>query len=563
MSKVQSNAPAGDNVESLQKQIMQGSLTRRQAMVRAASAGLGAAALAVLGGSSAFAQTPAASPAATPGGAGVSVSLPDATPDASVKTGGRLKMGLQADPAELDPQITNLTAAWHVIEHVYDGLVAVGKSLEPEPALATSWDISADGLTYTFHLRKGVKFHNGREFISKDVAYTFGRIVDPATASPNASDYTGVKSVATPDDYTAVFTLASADASFMAKLLASAAVIVPQEEVEKNGDLNNTMVGTGPFKFKEYIPNSSVTLDKNDDFWLPGFPYLDGLDMIIVSEATSRTAAVVQGTADFIEYAPVQDLPKFKDNKDYTVTGDQNTNIRYVAVNVSKAPLDKLEVRQAIAKVTDRNPIIQSAVFGYGTPMLAVFPDTYWAGLKTDIPAPDIDGAKALMQKAGITDTVKLRITSWSAYAFLSNAAVVLQEQLKQIGIDATLDLQENATYLDGYFNGDFDLSVTGTSAYIDPNDVIATNFKTGGDANGIKYSNPEVDKLIDQGVAETDQEKRAVIYQKIQQLLIDDLPWVNLFIANQYEVMKSYVKGYVHIATGTNTSVREVWLDK
>ncbi|HEU0164226.1 MAG TPA: ABC transporter substrate-binding protein, partial [Thermomicrobiales bacterium] len=207
MSKVQSNAPEGDNIESLQKQIMQGTLTRRQAMTHAAAAGLGAAAILALGGTPAFAQTPGASPAATPAGAAVTVALPDGTPDPSAKTGGRLKMGLQADPAGLDPQITSLTAAWHVIEHVYDGLVAVGPSLEPEPALATSWEISADGLTYTFHLRKGVKFHNGREFISKDVAYTFGRIVDPATASPNASDYTGIKSIATPDDYTAVFTL--------------------------------------------------------------------------------------------------------------------------------------------------------------------------------------------------------------------------------------------------------------------------------------------------------------------------------------------------------------------
>ena len=562
MSSHDSDATQADVLRSLTRDIMHGRLSRRDAMLRGAALGLSASALMALNGGLAFAQaTPGASPAASPAASPVAVTAAP-TADPNAKTGGTLKVGLQADPAELDPHKTSLTAAWHVIEHMYDGLVSVSPALTPVPALAESWEISADGITYTFTLRSGVKFHNGRELTADDVKYSLERIVDPATASPAASDFEVIAKVEATDATTAVVTLKNADASFMAKLMSYAAKIVPQEEVEKNGDLMNVAVGTGPFKFVEYIPNSSFKVEKNADFWIPGLPYLDAIEFTIAPEATSRTAALVSNTVDFIEYAPVQDMETFKGDSTLAVTGDENTNIRYMAINVSREPYNKPEVRQAIAKVVDRGPIIDAAIFGFGTPMQTIFPESYWAGLPQDIPAPDIEGAKALLEQAGVSG-LKPRITSWAQYAFLSNAAVVIQEQLKQIGIEAELDLQENATYLEGYFAGDFDLSVTGTSAYIDPNDVLYNNFKTDADSNGIKYSNAEVDSLLDQGLAETDQAKRAEIYTRVQQLLLEDLPWVNLFIANQYEAMRTFVKGYVHLATGSNASFREVWLDQ
>lgn len=553
-----STSRINETVESLKTQVMQGKLTRREAMIRGAALGLSIPAMlslnAVVGGGFAQGVLAQSTPAASP--------VSSSTPDPNAKSGGTLKVGLQSDPAELDPGLTQLTAAWHVIEHVYEGLVAVSPSLEPVPALAESWEISPDGLTYTFRLRTGVKFHNGREFVADDVKYSFERILDPATASPNASELASISKIEASDPTTVVLTLKSADSSFMAKLMGNAAMIVPKEEVEKNGDLMQTMVGTGPFKFVEYIPNSSVKLEKNGDYWLEGRPYLDGLELQVITEATSRTAALVQGSVDFIEYAPVQDIPTFKKDSSLVVTGDQNTNIRYAALNISRAPFDKLEVRQAIAKVVDRGPIIDSAVFGYGTATNVIFPETFWAGAKSDIPAPDVEGAKALLEKAGVA-SFTCKIQSWASYAFLSNAAVVLQEQLKQIGIEAELDLQENAIYLDNYFKGEYDISVTGTSAYVDPNDVLFANFGTGETNNGMKYSNPEVDKLLADGIAETEQTKRAEIYGQLQAILLEDLPWINLFIANQYEAMKAMVKGYIHIPTGTNSSIREVWLDQ
>jgi peptide/nickel transport system substrate-binding protein len=506
------------------------------------------------------------SAAAQPTSAPAAASAPTTAPAASAgqpRRGGVLKVGLQADPTSLDPQKTSLTALFHVTEHIYSLLVRLKPDLTVEPDLAEKWDISADGKTYTFTLRKGVKFHSGRELSSSDVKYSFDRLTDKATASPNASLLAPVDSIVTPDDSRVIITLKAADASFLTNLTGPATVIINRDAVEKNGDLTKTADGTGPFIFKEYVPNTRVVLERNPDYWESGKPYVDGIEMTIASDDTSRTAAVRTGTVDFIEYAPLKDIPSLKADSSLVLAGDQNTNIRFVGLNVTRKPFSDLKVRQAIAAAVDRDAVLGPAVFGFGTPTLELFPPGYWAGLGTKPSAPDIAKAKQMLADAGYPSGFKTTILSWSQYSFLSNAAVVFQEQLKQIGIDADLNLEENAAFIKDFLDNNFDLTVSGTSAYVDPNDIYLRNFGSNQPSNAVRYSNPQADELIAAGVATTDQAKRKQIYQQLQQLLLDDLPWINLYIAQQFEAMKTYVKGYSHIPTGTNYTFKDVWLDK
>ena len=496
-------------------------------------------------------QAPAAKPTGAPAAAG------------QPKRGGILKVGLQADPTSLDPQKTSLTALFHVTEHIYSLLVRLKPDLTVEPDLAEKWDISPDGKTYTFTLRKGVKFHSGRPLVAADVKYTFDRMLDSATASPNVALLSSVESVATPDESTVVITLKQADASFLTNLTGPALVIINRDAVQQNGDLTKTADGTGPFKFKEYVPNTRVVLERNPDYWEQGKPYLDGIEMTIASDDTARSAAVRTGTVDFIEYAPLKDMPSLKNDSSLTIAGDQNTNIRYIGLNLTRPPFDNLKVRQAIAAVVDRDAVLGPAVFGFGTSTVEIFPPGFWAGLGTKPPAPDVARAKQLLTEAGYPSGFTTTILSWSQYSFLSNAAVVVQDQLKQIGINADINLEENAAYITDYFNNNFDLTVTGTSAYVDPNDIYLRNFGTGQKSNAVRYSNPKADELIAGGTATTDVGKRKEIYKQLQQVLLDDVPWVNLYIANQFEAMKSYVKGYTHIPTGTNYTFKDVYLDK
>jgi len=507
----------------------------------------------------------AAQPTTAPAAAQPTVAptTPPAAAAGQPKRGGVLKVGLQADPTSLDPQKTSLTALFHVTEHIYSLLVRLKPDLTVEPDLAEKWDISPDGKTYTFTLRQGVKFHSGKPLTSADVKYTFDRLVDPATASPNAAVLSSVDTITTPDDNTVVITLNKADASFLTNLTGPSTVIINKAAVDANGDLTKTADGTGPFKFKEYVPNTRVVLERNPDYWETGKPYLDGIEMTIASDDTARTAAVRTGTVDFIEYAPLKDIPSLKSDSSLALAGDQNTNIRFIGLNVTRKPFTDLRVRQAIAAVVDRDAVLGPAVFGFGTPTLEIFPPGYWAGLGTKPSPPDVAKAKQLLSDAGYPDGFSTTILSWSQYSFLSNAAVVVQDQLKQIGITADVNLEENAAYIKDYLDNNFDLTVTGTSAYVDPNDIYLRNFGTGQPSNAVRYSNPAADDLIAKGVATTDETERKKIYQQLQQLLLDDVPWVNLYIANQFEAMKTYVKGYTHIPTGTNYTLKDAWLDK
>src|ERR687897_1223063 len=450
-------------------------------------------------------------------GRGMSAHAALARQEGTPTPGGILKVGLQADPTALDPHKQSLTAIWHVIEHIYNGLTRITKpDLTIEPGLAEGWEISEDGTSYMFVLREGVTFHDGTPLKASDVKFTFERLVAPETASTSAAELASVKSIEVNDDRTVVLTLHAPDASLLATLAGGTTVIYSEEFVKaNNNDVSQVANGTGPFKFVEYVPNTRIVLERNENYWEEGLPYLDGIEMTIAADDTARTAAVVTGTVDFIEYAPLRDIPALEQDPSLKLAGESNTNIRFIGFNLSREPFDNPLVRQAIAAVVDREAMLGPTVFGYGTPTEVLFPPDFWATLQQEVRPPDVERAKELMAEAGLADGFSTTITSWSQYSFLSNAAVVLQEQLRQIGIEAELNLVENATMFEQVYDAatrDYDIAVTGESAYVDPNTLILQNFKTDESGNFVHYSNPAVDELIDQGIAVTDQEERARI---------------------------------------------------
>ena len=335
-------------------------------------------------------------------GRGMSAFAAPARQEGTPTPGGILKVGLQADPTALDPQKQSLTAIWHVIEHIYNGLTRVKPDLSVEPALAEGWEISEDGTSYMFVLREGVTFHDGTPLKASDVKFTFERLVDPATASTSASELASMKSIEVNDDRTVVMTLHAPDASLLATLAGGTCVIYSEEFVKaNNNDVSQVAMGTGPFKFVEYVPNTRIVLERNENYWEEGLPYLDGIEMTIASDDTARTAAVVTGTVDFIEYAPLRDIPSLEADPSLKLAGDSNTNIRFIGFNLSKEPFDNPQVRQAIAAVVDREAMLGPTVFGYGTPTEVLFPPDFWAALQQEVRPPDVERAKELMAEAG------------------------------------------------------------------------------------------------------------------------------------------------------------------
>src|SRR5688572_3055570 len=246
-----------------------------------------------------------------------------------------LSVGLQSDPTALDPQKQSLTAIWHVIEHIYDELTRITPDLTVGPGLAEGWEISEDGTSYMFVLREGVTFHDGTPLKASDVKSTFERLVDPATASTGASELASMKSIEASDDRTVVITLNAPDAAFLTNLAQPALVIYSEAFVKaNNNDISQVAMGTGPFRFVEYVPNTRIVLEKNPNYWEEGLPYLDGIEMTIAADDTSRTAAIVSGAVDFIEYVPLRDVDVLQQDPNLTLAGDTNTNIRYIGLNL-------------------------------------------------------------------------------------------------------------------------------------------------------------------------------------------------------------------------------------
>jgi peptide/nickel transport system substrate-binding protein len=477
-------------------------------------------------------------------------------------SGGTLRVAVQGDPAELDPHLTVLNAAGVVIDLVYDGLLKEDDALVPQPNLAESWEISDDGLTYTFHLRQGVTFHDGAPCDAEAVAFSFARLADPATASPSAANVSMIERVEVVDPATVTMTLANRDASFLANLCRPFLAIVSPAAVEANGDLQTTMVGTGPFIFRDYVPNTEISFDRNPEYWDTGLPYVDELILQIAPEDTARTTALVSGTVDLIEAVPQKDIAILQETEGVTLAGDRTTNLRWIVFNLRKAPFDDVNFRQAVAKAIDRQPIIDAAVFGFGEPLVGLFPSDFWAAYQGEIPPVDVAGAQDLLAQVTLPEGFRPKLLTWQAYDFLGSTSVVLQEQLRQIGIQSDIDPQENAVYLEKYFSGDFDIAVMGASGYIDPNDWLQGSFVTDGSTNAAGYASPEMDALILDGLAVEDQAERAAIYQQIQERIIADAPWISLYTSFVYEGLRSTVQGYTHRLTANLSSLRHTWIE-
>jgi len=481
------------------------------------------------------------------------------------KPGGVLRVGVTQDQVGLDPHKVNSTASFRIFEHIYSSLLRLDENLNPQPDLAESYTVDSP-TQYTFKLKRNVRFHNGREMTAADVKYSIERIKDPATGSSRASWFEAVDTIETPDDYTVVFKLKQPFAPLIGNLAQRASAIVAREVVEANGgDLSRgeAAIGTGPFKFVSWTPNAKLVLAKNPDYHVPGLPYLDGIEFIPIPDDTARTTAVRTNTVDLIEYAPWKDLAILTEDKNLVVTGDLNTNYRYFAMHVGRQPFDNVKVRQAAAWAVDRKAIVDASVFGAGAIISSgPMPPTSWAGIGTQMYSYDPNRAKQLMQESGVT-RVKSTIKTGAAYSFLVNAALVVQENLRGIGWEMDVDQMEWGAFVNEYLKGEAETWVSGSSGFIDPDTILEPTFHSRGRQNGIKFSDAEVDRLIEQGRAATSQDERKQVYEQAQQRIAELAPYVFLYAANEYEAMSPRVKNYVHNMVGTHISFREVWLDR
>src|SRR5437588_1491788 len=366
---------------------------------------------AVLALVAACAPAPTAAPPQATTSTGAVQQQPTAAAAKQPKPGGTLTIGTNQDAVGFDPHLSNATATFRILENVYNGLLKVNAKLEVQPDLAESYTVDSP-TQYTFHLRKGVKFHSGRELKAADVKYSIERIKNPDNKSPRASNFATVDSIDTPDDYTVVIKLKSPYSPLLAILADRTTAIVAKETVDANGGkLDKVENGTGPFKLSEYVPNTRTVLEKFPDYFVKGEPLLDKVVYQPIPDDTARSTALRTGAVDIIEYAPPKDLPLFKADPKLVVAGEGNNNVRYLAFNTTVKPFDNKKVRQAIAWAVDRKAVLDAAVNSAGTELTAgPFLPSYWPALQQPIYTRDLNKAKQLLAEAGYPNGLKAKL---------------------------------------------------------------------------------------------------------------------------------------------------------
>jgi len=483
--------------------------------------------------------------------------------------GGVLRAGMQTDPVGLDPHTTSATATRNMLENVYDTLVMFDSEGRIVPGLAESWETSEDGLTWTFRLREGVTFHNGDPLTAQDVAFSINRIKDPEVASPNAGDFEVVESVTAQDDRTVVFTLSEPYSPLLSKLAFSLNVIVPQSVVEENGNLDEVVVGTGPFRFVEYLPQTRLVLEKNDAYWGTDeegneLPYLDGITFTFYPDPTARTTALATGNVDWIEYVPAADLPALQANPDVEVVGGLSANFRSLYLNPNRPPLDNVQVRQAIAYAVNEQAIVDLALFGTGgvpATGTTVPASSFYAVENSPYVGQDLERARALLAEAGFADGFDLDLYVTSTYDFLRTPAEVIQADLAQVGIRVNIRAEDWSIYLPTVLEGDFTATILGESGQADPDDYLYTVFHTDAGGNFADFSDPELDRLLEQGRRVSDEEERKAIYDEAQARILELSPQVFLFHSAQYEAHRANVEGFEHFPNTSYLGLRTTYL--
>jgi peptide/nickel transport system substrate-binding protein len=442
-------------------------------------------------------------------------------------------------------------------------LIQFDPNLNITPDLADTWNISADGLTYDFTIRQGVKFQNGRVMTADDVVYSLNRVKDPKASSSYL--LANVQTIESPEPNAVRITLSPAFAALLSHLT-TAMAIVPKEVVQQNGDLSKVMVGTGPFKFVEFIPNTHAKLTRYADYYEQGVPYLDTLTWIPIPDDPTRTANIKTGNVDFADQVPQQDIDSLAKTSGVQLAHGPSTLHDYLMLNCTRKPFTDVRVRQAISYAIDRKVMTDTILFGHGTPIDGgPIPNWSWAYADIHTYAQlNLAKAKQLMADAGYANGFSLTIGAGSSYAAQVQEAQVLKDMLKQINIDVTPAPTEWGAYIDQVITKkDFDAAVIGWIGAIDPDDWLYSRFHTDASSNSVGYSNPDFDKLLDQGRQTNDEATRKPLYIQAQQMLVNDAPYAFFFLYDQYEALRDYVKGYQHMANNSKATFKYVWLDK
>jgi peptide/nickel transport system substrate-binding protein len=493
--------------------------------------------------------------------------------------------GRGADSKKLDPiQVTD-GESLKVTKNIFETLVEYeDDSTEVVPGLAEKWESSKDGKTWTFYLRKGVKFHDGTDFNAEAVVYNFERWMDKKHPEHKGGEfpyygymfggYKGdkghvIKSVTAVDEYTVKFELNFPQAPFLNNLAMTPFGIASPTAVKKDPEgFNQHPVGTGPFKLESWKKNDTITLVKNEDYWQEGLPKLDKLIYRSIPDNAARFSALQAGDIDIMDGLNPSDVKLVKANKDLQMFERPGMNVAYLAFNTEKKPFDNPKVRQALNHAVNKEGIIKSFYADLAKPAKNPMPDVLW-GYNDQIQdyEYDLDKAKKLLKEAGYPDGFE--IDFWAPTdprPYMPNGkkiAEYIQQDFAKIGVKAEIVSYDWQTYLDRTGKGEHSMALLGwIGDNGDPDNflyvLLDKDNAKGPDAGNIAfYKNDKLHDILIKAQQVTDQKERTKLYEQAQEIIKKDAPWVPLVHVTEPIAARSYVKGYIPHPTGSDKMLK------
>lgn len=449
------------------------------------------------------------------------------------------KISVNVEPDNLDPLLSASSDTAAIMMNVFESLVTFNEKGEIIPGLAEKYDITDDGLKYTFTLKEDVKFHDGKAFSSKDVMYTYKKLTGLNGEKPLSSVLSQtVKGLEAPDDKTFIITLNHKDAAFITKCTSL---------VVEDGYNNNSTkpIGTGPFKFSEYVVGQKVVLERNKEYSTDKnrVPSIDKAEFKIMNDNNAKIMALKSGNLNIAEIES-QNIDSLK--KDYNIVEGPQNMVQLVAFNNSRAPFDNEKVREAINYAIDKDEIIKIVANGRGTKLdtflSPIMQEYYNKSLKKN--EYNIEKSKELLKEAGFEKGLSFKLTVPSNYQFHVNTAQVVKDQLNKVGINVDIELIEWAKWLEQvYTNADYQATIVAHTGKLDPQDFL-NRFSSSYGKNYFKFSDEKYDELIEKSTLTTDINERKKYYDECQQILIDKSASVFIQDPNLIYVTNKNVSG-------------------
>lgn len=469
------------------------------------------------------------------------------------QAGGVLKAAYEAEWTGLDPHLASTVSSFFVIDNVAESLLYLDNDIVVTPGLATAWEQSEDGLTWTFTLREGVMFHNGEELTAEIVAWSMNRILNPDTGSGRVASVGGEDAAwEAVDTYTLSVTTPDLNAILPGLVAGNGTEVIHPDSVGDNGQVV-IPIGTGPFTVEDLQGTTSLRLVKNPNYWQEGLPYLDAVEVTVIAEDAPREAALLGGEVDWIARLAPQSVEALSAENGVVVATTPALHYQYIGLNLEREPLNDIRVRQAIAFAVDREQICAAGEFGLCTVVEGpTGPSSPWYNDYAPY-GRDLDKARELLADAGLANGFEMELMPTSAFEETTRVAQVVQANLADVGIQTTIIAPEWSEWLELEGGGQYDGYICSWNGLPDGNDYYYLQHRTGQVFNFTGFSNETFDSLVDEARTLTDFDERYEIYSQANSIVVDEAPYVYFYSREFTRAYSDNVQGYVLRADNSN----------